>query len=133
MRRVLQKIIDRTHDVHIFIEECYNLYCDGYSFVDNLGLCYGLAITDLQSNYDANTWEELGLNKQMELIDSFYPEVCNEAEKVLYWLDSKKIVLTGHDESFRGISYQDNRTEEEIKPTSYEVATQDKRKWWKFW
>lgn len=133
LKRVLQKVIERPPDAHIYIVQCYDLYCDGYSFLENLGLGYGLAITALPSCSDADNWEELESKKQIELIDSFYPKVRKEAEKVLCWLNSKKIILIGTEGDFEDIIYQDNRTKEEKLPTGNKIATPIKKKWWNLW
>ena len=108
---VMQKIIDRPEDVHKYIEECYELYYEGFGFLQNLGIGYGLSITVLPSNYKCESWNELNFLEQRELIDSFYPNVAEEAKKVLDWLDSGTVVITGHDGSYWGIRYEDSRTE----------------------
>lgn len=122
LRRVLQKIIERPRDVHIYIEQCYDMYCDGYNFLDNLGLGYGLAIAVPPNDYTADSWDKLQPNEQKIIIGSFYPEVSREAKKVLHWIDAKKIILTGYAGSHQGILYQDNRTPEEKEPKAYKVA-----------
>jgi len=132
LRRVLQKVIEHPSDAHKYIEQCYEMYCDGYDFLDNLGLGYGLAVTFPPSEYNADSWDQLESPEQKRLIDGFYPVVREEAEKVINWLNTGKIVLTGHDGDFQGIEYTDTRTTEEKEPTSYKVATPTK-KWWKFW
>ena len=132
LRRILQKVIDHPTDVHKYIEQCYDLYCDGYGFLDNLGLGYGLAVTVPPSEYSADSWNELKSPEQKKLIEGFYPSVREEAEKVISWLDDRKIVITGHDGDFQGIQYTDLRTSEEKEPTGYKVATPTK-KWWKLW
>ncbi len=132
LRRVLQKIIEHQNDVHKYIEQCYDMYCDGYSFLDNLGLGYGLAITVPPFNYNAGTWDKLELSEQKKLVEGFYPDVVNEVEKVIRWLDTKKIILTGHDGTYQGIQYSDSREPEEKEPTGYKVTTPTK-KWWKMW
>jgi len=130
--RVLQKVIDQPNDAHKYIEQCYDMYCDGYGFLDNLGLGYGLAVTVPPSEYNADTWDKLESPEQKKLIESFYPSVREEAEKVINWLNTKKIVLTGHDGECQGIQYTDSRTPEEKVPSGYKVATPTK-KWWKLW
>jgi hypothetical protein len=120
---VLKKVMDRPSDVHKYIEECYELYCEGFSFLENLGIGYGLAITVLPSDYKCENWSELNHFEQCQLIDSFYPNVAEEAKRVIGWLDSGKVVITGHDGSYLGIKYDDYRTENDIITT----AT---KKWW---
>ncbi len=130
LRGILQKIIERPIDAHKYIEQCYDMYCDGYWFLENLGLGYGLAVTVPPSGYNADSWDKLELPKQKRLVESFYPSVREEAEKVIRWLDTKKIVLTGHNGDFQGIQYTDSRTPEEKEPTGYKVAIPTK-KWWR--
>ena len=132
LRRILQKIIDRSVDAHKYIEQCYDMYCKGYYFLDNLGLGYGLAITVPPSNYNGGSWGKLESPEQIKLLDSFYPDVRREAEKVLGWLDSGEISITGHDGSSQGIEYMDIRKKEDKEPTGYKIASPSK-KWWKLW
>ncbi len=135
LKNVLQKIVNRTPDVHKYIEQCYDLYCDGYYFLENLGLGYGLAVTVPREKYQAETWQELKAQDQQELIDEFYPGVAEEAKKVISWLDSGKIILTGHSGEYQGIEFQDNRTDGEKEPTGYRCEKHEAptKCWWKFW
>ena len=117
IRNILQKITDKPNDVHKYIEQCYDLYCDGFDFMDNLGMGYGLGLT-CPDYYN-------------EEIDDYYPQILGEVEKVLEWLDNGKIVITGHSGEYQGIEYEDNRSVEEKEPTGYKV--QESKKWWQFW
>jgi len=125
LRRVLEKVIDRPKNAARYIEQCYDLYCDGYSFLDNLGLGYGLSVV-------VPPTDRIEENEQSKLINGFYPAVAEEALKVIGWLDSGKIVITGHEGSYQGIQYTDSREPEEKEPTGYKVATPTK-KWWELW
>ncbi|MFZ6845623.1 hypothetical protein [Undibacterium sp. RuTC16W] len=135
LKNVLQRIINRTADVHKYIEECYDLYCDGYYFLDNLGLGYGLAVIVPREKYKGETWLELTTQDQQELINEFYPGIAEEAKKVISWLNSGKIVLTDHSGEYQGIEYQDNRTAIEKEPTGYKCKKREvlTKSWWKFW
>ncbi|WDE07827.1 hypothetical protein SG34_013635 [Thalassomonas viridans] len=130
--RVLHKIIERPNDVYKYIEQCYDLYCDGFGFLDNLGMGYGLHIPCLPDKYKVNSWDELSIPEQEKLIDSFYPAVLEEAQKVLSWLNTGKIQITGHDGGYQGIEYEDHRSIEEKEPTGYHISKK-RKKWWKFW
>lgn len=109
LRKTLQQIIDRPSNVHEYIAQCYDLYCDGYYFLENLGLGYGLGIEVPPASYSAQSWNKLTPKDQIILIESYYPQVKKEAKKVIYWLDSKEILLTGHNGEYQGIEYNDNR------------------------
>jgi len=117
IRNILQKITEKPNDVHKYIEQCYDLYCDGFDFMDNLGMGYGLGLT-CPDYYN-------------EKVDDYYPQILGEVEKVLEWLDNGKIVITGHSGEYQGIEYEDNRSVEEKEPTGYKV--QESKKWWQFW
>ena len=67
LRRVLQKVIEHPIDAHKYIAQCYDLYCDGYGFLDNLGLGYGLIITPY-------SWAELDPSESKRLVESFLPK-----------------------------------------------------------
>jgi len=128
LRRNLQKIIERQDNVHKYISQTYDMYCNGYYFLENLGLGYGLSIEVPPSYYNAQSWEDLKYLEQERLINSFYPAIRQEAKRVIYWLDSKKIVLTGHSGEYQGIEYEDNRTVEEKEATGYKCITAQKSK-----
>lgn len=135
LKNVLQKIVSRPPDAHKYIEQCYDLYCDGYYFLDDLGMGYGLAVTVPSNEDKGRASQELNAREQQQLIDKFYPGVADEARKVISWLDSGKIILTGHSEEYQGIEYQDNRTAIEKLPTRYEYEKREisTKSWWKFW
>ena len=99
----------------------YELYCKGYQFLDNLGIGFGLVI--IAPYPYASNWEDLSENEQQDLIISFYPQLDIELHKVINWINSEKIVVTGlrsqHNNYFEFI---DNRSEQEKKPTSYSTA-----------
>jgi len=107
IRNILHEIIAKPNDVHKYIEQCYDLYCEGFGFMDNLGLGYGLGLTCPD-----------GFNDK---VDEFYPNIAEEAERVILWLDTRKIVITGHSGEYRGIEYDDNRSPNEKEPTGYKI------------
>ncbi|MBV1920325.1 MAG: hypothetical protein KUG73_06560, partial [Pseudomonadales bacterium] len=67
--RLLKNILDRTEDAHKYIGKCYGYYCDGCSFLDDLGLGYGLSVTVPPKNYSAGSWDALSASEQKNLID----------------------------------------------------------------
>ncbi len=61
-----------------------------YYFLDNLGLDYGLSLIDYSPR--------LVPQAKDELLDDWYPEIVQEVDKVLAWLDTGKIMLTGEED-----------------------------------
>ena len=137
LRKLLNAVVDRHGDLHEVFLGFYDLYCDGYSFLDNLGLGYGLSVEVPPNQYSSDSWEKLTDEEKTKLLASFFPGALNEAKRILSWLDNDTIViLRGKDETGR-VSYLDKRSEEEKKPTSYKIAEQSRKKevskWWRFW
>jgi hypothetical protein len=116
LRNILQKINEKPSDVHRYIAMCYDLYCDGFWFLDNLGLGYGLGIT-CPNDFNGK-------------VEDYYPKILVEVEKVLGWLDSGKIIITGHSGEYQGIEYVDYRSQKEQQPTGFKPIKI--KKWWQF-
>jgi hypothetical protein len=131
--------------------EFYDLYCRGYSFLRDLGLGYGLAVVvPPAKNLSAESWNELTNEQQTKLLDSFSPELEDCIEQVIYWLETKKILLTGEQDEIGHYNYEDLRTEEEKKSRLWVMVSEDEKtnfsaskntigdkqtntKWWEFW
>ena len=132
--RLLTKALNRDKELPEILMNFYDLYCKGYNFFDNLGLGYGLAVEVPYSQ--ADSWYELNIEQQQNLLNSFYPDLEIEIKKVISWLDNGKLVLTGIKDEYNHFDYIDNRTEFEKLPTGYEIATVETEKqksWWRFW
>jgi hypothetical protein len=63
-----------------------------------LGLGYGLAVEVPYSQADNR--DDLSAEQQQELVASFYPRLDVELTKVIDWLNSGKIILTGNKEQY---------------------------------
>lgn len=147
MLRRLRKALQRDEELPQILMAFYDLYCKGYSFLDNLGLGYGLAVEVPYSQ--ADSWDELTPEQQQTLLNSFFPNIEKEIKKVIGWLETGKVVLTGFQDEYQQYEYIDNRTENEKQPTAYQVASVDtpskakentrsagdieQKPWWKFW
>jgi hypothetical protein len=147
MLRRLRKALQRDKELPQILMTFYDLYCKGYNFLDNLGLGYGLAVEVPYSQ--ADSWGELTPEQQETLLNSFYPNIEYEIKKVIRWLETGKVVLTGFQDDYQHYEYIDNRTDEEKQPTAYQIASRDttikaeettqsrsgieQKPWWKFW
>lgn len=137
VHKLLTKALSRDEDLPQLLMFFYDMYCKGYNFFDNLGLGYRLRIeVPPGRNKNQETWDDLTETEQTNLISSFYPELNTEIKKVISWLDTGKIVLTGIKDEYNHFKYIDNRSESEKQPTGYKVATiynNAQKPWWKFW
>jgi hypothetical protein len=151
MLELLYEAKQKTERLPVILMEFYDLYCRGYSFLQDLGLGIGLAVeVPRVNNTTADTWEELTKEEQKELLDSFSPELEECIEQVTIWLETKKIVMTGEQDEIGHYKYEDLRTEEERKSKLWVTVSEDKetrfsasknilwdkltdKNWWEFW
>lgn len=135
--KLLTKALNRDKELPEILVTFYDLYCKGYSFFDNLGFGYGIIIKVPEpGETSANAWSEVKNKEQKELLDSFYPNLETEIKKVISWLDTGKVILTGTRDEYNWPYYIDNRTELEKRPTAYKAVTigsTTQKPWWKFW
>lgn len=122
IHKLLTKALNRDEDLPQILMSFYNMYCKGYNFFDNLGLGYGLRVEVPGVNNNYENWIDLSEIEQARLLNSFYPDLDTEIQKVISWLDMGKVVLTGIKDDYNHFEYIDYRTELEKQPTGYKVA-----------
>lgn len=133
---LLTKALNKDRELPEILMTFYDLYCRGYNFFDSLGLGYGLRVEVPGINNLQETWGELTEAEQASLINSFYPDLDVEIKRVISWLDTGKVVLTGIKNEYNHLDYVDNRTELEKQPTGFQVVKGDfkvSKPWWRFW
>ena len=122
LKKLLNIVERKEGDYPSAITEFYDLYYKGYTFFDNLAFGYSLDL-EYPSQYNVDTFDELSLEQQKKLADSFYPQILEEIKRVREWLDSGKIIPTGIQDEFLGYyEFIDRRTEIEKMPTTYKRA-----------
>ena len=73
MIRLLEEALKRTEKLPYILMEFYDLYCHGYTFLNDLGLGYGLMCeVPSPSRYSADSWDELKDSEKKKLLDSFF-------------------------------------------------------------
>lgn len=105
----LTKALNRDKVLPELLATFYDKYCKGYYFLQELGINYGLRINVPEVNSNGETWSELMKEEQNALLESFYPELETELIKVITWLDSGKIILTGIRDEDDRFEYIDHR------------------------
>jgi hypothetical protein len=96
LERMLIRLIQQDENLARILSDFYWLYCEGYHFLKNLGIEYGLRICVPLPK--ANSWGEL--DDQQQFLNDLLPGAIAEAKKVLAWLESGEIVITGEYEYF---------------------------------
>jgi len=73
---LLNKALARDKDLAQTLRELYQLYCHGYTFLQDIALNYGLlCIVPPSPQYKVDYWEQLTPAEQKEILDSFYPKL----------------------------------------------------------
>ena len=81
LQNLLTKALQGSEKLPQILMSFYNLYCRAYSFLDNLGLGYGLAV---EAPYpQGDHWDNLTASQQQKLLASFYPKLNAEIKKFL--------------------------------------------------
>jgi len=117
LKFLLNGIIQGTLDLVEVLGIMYELYCDGFTFLRYIGLAYILnGIDDLPRLRDKMNWnEEAFINKRVAL-DSIESKLVLEAKRILSFIESGKIIITGE------LEYDDFRSsDEKIELHSYET------------
>ena len=131
---MLHKALNSKNDLPKILSSFYYMYCDGYSFLRDLGLGYGLMCVVPPSKYQVETWEELSEMQKTKIMNSFYPQIKNDLIRAIGWFENDRIIFSGKNNEFNRYEYIDNRTEEEKKSTVWKDVPEGKtKKWWQFW
>lgn len=137
LRKLLTLFLSQEGDLPSMLCEFYELYCNGFYFLETLGLGYGLTIRVPPNGYSSEDWQELTVQEKEKLLASVLPDAIDEAQKVLTWLDEGKIVITDKQDELGHCLYVDRRSVNEKKlnwQRVRELSNNLKAKsWWKFW
>lgn len=113
LRKLLTRFLNQEGDLPLMLCEFYELYCNGFYFLDTLGMGYGLAIKVPPYGYSSEYWQELTEDEQKRLLSSILPDAIKEAQKMLDWLNEGKIAITNEKDELGHYLYVDRRTEED--------------------
>jgi hypothetical protein len=114
IKKLLMKVLNKKENLPYTLPEIYFLYCRGFYFLDNLALGFGI---EVQSRLDEGvSRDSIEIH---DLIESFLPNIHQEAEKVLSWLVEGKIIIRDEYDDLGDIQFIDNRLENEKVPTAY--------------
>jgi hypothetical protein len=102
----------KVRNIHLpgVLERFYDLYCNGYYFLNHLGFGFGLYMCVLPAPYKVEHWSELNEAEIMQLVNKLPPALDDELNIVLQWLENGKIVLTGKQDQYNHYKFIDNRT-----------------------
>ena len=110
MLDLLYKALTNNEDAGTILIAFYELYCNGYYFLEKLGLGYGLtcAVPPIR-HYRKDSWEDLSNRDRKELVDGFYPEIIKDIQDVIALIQSEHIILTRTKGYMGQLEYVDKR------------------------
>jgi hypothetical protein len=104
---ILEKIIHEKDDLVEVLEQIYDDYCRGYSFLRYLGLSYVTGIEDLPRLKQKDKWDKNEFNSKRDLLNNIKPKMVTEARRLLSFFQSGLLSITIQN------NYNDFREEEE--------------------
>ncbi|MGE7998286.1 hypothetical protein ACQKOF_06345 [Lysinibacillus sp. NPDC093190] len=104
---LLKNIIFEKGDAIEILEQLYDDYCSGYSFLRYLGLTYITGIDAIPKLKQRDEWDENEFNSKREILNNIKPELIKEAERLLSFFQEGLLIITEEND------YLDYRKEEE--------------------
>lgn len=90
--------------------ECYEIYCRGCDFLNDLGLGVGLCLVSPNTLYKAESWEELSEENKIQLVDSLDKKKINALISLFRkWVQNNEVQILRKDEDNLFI-VKDNRS-----------------------
>ncbi|WP_419465912.1 barstar family protein [Bacillus spongiae] len=99
--------MNKNGDVVEILEQLYDDYCSGYSFLRLLGLTYITGIDSLPKIQQRDNWDESEFNRKREILNKVELIIINEAKRILSYFQEGLIKIV--DEN----TYRDYRSEKD--------------------
>jgi len=128
MLNLLTSVIDRDGNEAKSLMELYDLYCLGYSFLEDLGLGIGLCIS-VPTTYGVLYFHKLNQEQKNELLNIAYPKAKELAEELRNWLINRELILTGERKPADWNRWQfiDNRKERDKESRLWKACGRDEK------
>ncbi|MBN3554268.1 hypothetical protein JYA63_08335 [Fictibacillus nanhaiensis] len=104
---LLEHIIKENRDLVEVLEELYDDYCRGYSFLRFLGLTYMSGIDDLPKLKQKEKWNNKEFDCKRNILNTIKPKMVKEAQRLLSLLKNGLLRINGE------YNFEDFRNEEE--------------------
>lgn len=99
LRKNLNAILQRPENVHINIYHLYDLYCQGFEFLQALALDFCIYIGYPAGKISVSSrlvWADLSARQKDDLVNSLYPEIIEHAIRVIDCLNDGSIRIIGY-------------------------------------
>jgi hypothetical protein len=100
IKRLLKSLLDGTLDAVEVFKKLYDMYRNGYHFLDKVGIQYLLGIDEIPKLSVRHLWDEKEFIRQRKKLDGYLRPLKDEIEILLEALESGQIVLFNEKEYF---------------------------------
>lgn len=104
---LLEEITCEKNDLVEVLEQLYEDYCSGYSFLRYLGLNYITGIDEIPKLKEKDKWDKNEFDKKREILNNIKPKIISEATRLLLFFRNGLIKIDAINR------YSDYRKEEE--------------------
>jgi hypothetical protein len=104
---LLEKIINEEDDLAEILEQIYDDYCRGYSFLRYLGLNYVTGIENIPKLKQKDKWDSNEFDRKREILKDIKPKMDTEARSLLSFFQNGLLSINVENE------YIDYRGEED--------------------
>lgn len=104
---LLENIRYQRGDEVEILEQLYDDYCSGYSFLRFLGLTYITGIDAIPKKQQRDKWDKNEFDRKREILNSMNPKIINEARRLLSFFQNGLLKIIAENE------YKDDRKEED--------------------
>jgi len=105
---LLENIVNENGDLVEILEQLYDDYCRGYSFLRFLGLNYVTGIDNLPKLKQKEKWDKNEFDSKRKILKDIKPRMVKEAKRLLSFFQNGLLRITVENE------YSDYRNEEEM-------------------
>lgn len=121
MLNLLYTALQKDERLPDILRQFYDLYCKGYTFLNDLGLGYGLTVEVPPSKFPSDNWADLSDENKVEILQSFHPQLESDIQRAIAWIEQGKIIFKRTKNEMGNQEYDDLRTDEEAKSTVWTV------------
>lgn len=104
---LLENIRYQQGDGVEILEQLYDDYCSGYSFLRFLGLTYITGIDAIPKKQQRDKWDKNEFDRKREILNNMNPKIINEARRLLSFFQNGLLKIIAENE------YKDDRKEED--------------------
>ena len=98
--RFLRSLLDGTGDPVAAFKTLYKMSCNGYEFLDNIGVQYLLGIEEIPELTVQHLWDEKAFWRLRETLDEYIQPLKSEIEILLHALETGEIEIISEQEYF---------------------------------